>query len=78
MWDTNAYTIIRNNPDMVCWEDFAKGKNDFPEYPSVSVPIQYGDSEHQFWNGYFKRYFGKEYVHFDFIIRVLSSFMLAA
>jgi predicted PolB exonuclease-like 3'-5' exonuclease len=42
------------------------------------VPIQYGDSEHQFWNGYFKRYFGKEYVHFDFTIRVLSSFMLAA
>ena len=77
MWNATIYDMIRKNPDMVCWKDFACGKSDFPDYASVSCPIACGSDEHKFWNRYFSKLFGKKYVHYDFIARLLSSFMLA-
>ena len=75
-WNEKKYQLIRRNPDMVAWRDFASARSEFGDYFCVANPhLVKGSGEHLFWRDYFNAYFHCSCT-FPFIARLINSFMV--
>lgn len=75
-FDETMYQFAKDNRDKIAWQDFAEGREDFLDYHSLANPylIKYSE-EHQFWQKYFNKLFGKNCT-FPFIVRLINSFLI--
>ncbi len=70
------YMLARNNPNKIAWEDFLKGRKDFPEYHIIPNPFLIkGNNEHLFWKEYFETRFNVKPT-FPLIVRLINSWLL--
>jgi len=77
LFNETMYQYAKNNPDKIFWQDFAEGIDDFLDYPCLENPylVKYS-AEHQFWQKYFNKLFGKRCT-FPYIVRLVNSFLIS-
>lgn len=76
-FDEEKYRLLKENPHKIAWEDFKRGINDFPDYAQINNPyLVKCSSDYWFWRKFFNEFFKTDRCRFNFILRLINSFMI--
>ena len=76
-FDESIYKFAKENPDKIAWDDFRRGSNDFPDYAQIANPhLVKGSTDYWFWRKFFNEYFKTSRCQFNFMLRLINSFMI--
>lgn len=76
-FDEAKYKFLKENPHKIAWDDFRKGSDHFPDYAQIVNPyLVKGSPDYWFWRKFFNEFFKTDRCQFNFMLRLINSFMI--